>query len=117
MATISHVTTAEARGVTKTLWETVTNGDTGDWEDVHAGDSITVQVLGTFGTGGTIVIEGSNDGGTTNHTLSDLGGTDISVTAADTLGVNETPLKIRPNCTGGDATTDLDVHMVVTRDS
>ena len=74
----------------------------------------TVQVLGTFGVGGSINIEGSNDGGTTWHILNDSRGegNPITLTAANTVVINENPDLIRANVTAGDGTTALTVIIV-----
>lgn len=75
-----------------------------------------VQVLGTFGAGGTIVFEGSNDGGATYATLNDLsGGNAWSKTAAGIDGVAEITQLARARVTGGDGTTSLEVHVVLRR--
>src|SRR5574343_930143 len=69
-----------------------------------------VQVSGTFGAGGTLVIEGSNDG-TNYYTLNDLQGTALSFTSARLEGISEMPLYIRPRVTAGDGTTSLNVYV------
>lgn len=105
-------TTAEARGVARTVWTGLANGDTGQAKgDPRMADK-SVQVKGTFGTGGTCDIEGSNDGGTTWHTLTDQGGNDLSLTAADTKLIAENTQLVRPNISAGDGTTALEVHLI-----
>lgn len=77
--------------------------------NAHAG-AVTVQVTGTFGVGGTVVIEGSNDG--TNYvTLNDAGGAALSLTAAGLKAIRELPAYIRPRVTAGDGTTSLTVTL------
>ena len=87
-------------------WSAVTNGQQGVAGSVGPFQLITCQVSGTFGAGGTITIEGSNDN--TNwaacHTA---GGVAATVTAAGLVALVEIPLWIRPNCTAGDGTTSL----------
>ncbi len=75
-----------------------------------SGDN-TVQVTGTFGVGGTIVLQGSVDG-TNWYTLNNLAGSAVSFTAAGLSGVAEAPPYIRPFITGGDGTTSLTVVLV-----
>lgn len=70
-----------------------------------------VSVTGTFGAGGTLVIEGSNDG-TNYYTLNDLQGSALSITSAKLEGISEVPLYIRPRVTAGDGTTSLNVYLV-----
>ena len=75
-----------------------------------------VSVSGTFGAGGSLNIEGSNDGGTTYNVLKDLGGNALTFTAsAGLLEIRETPLFIRANVTAGDGTTSLNVDIVSTK--
>lgn len=69
-----------------------------------------VQVLGTFG-GGTVTMQGSNDGGTTWATLTDPLGNNLAFTAAGMKQITELPDLIRPLLSGGDGTTDLDVYL------
>jgi len=98
-------------GVRVTKWETVTNGDTGAQLNVADLPDKTVQVIGTFGTGGSINIEGSNDG-TNWEILTDIAGSAITLTAAGMRTITENPLYMRPNVTAGDGSTDLDVLVV-----
>lgn len=75
-----------------------------------------VQVQGTFGAGGTIVWEGSNDDGVTYQTMNDLsGGNAWSKTAAGIDGVAEVCQLARARVSAGDGTTLLEVHVVVRR--
>lgn len=75
-----------------------------------------VQVTGTFGAGGTIVWQGSNDGSTW-VTMSEPDGTAISLTAAGLKAVLEITRYARPFVSAGDGTTDLDVFVVCRRQS
>lgn len=65
-----------------------------------------VEFTGTFGVGGTIVLEGSNVG-TTYYTLNDVQASAISKTAAALEQVAEAPRYVRPRVTAGDGTTNL----------
>lgn len=94
---------------------TLANGDTGA---PYSGFGIidgSVQVEGTFGTGGSVRMELSNDG--TNYQIAaDPQGNDVVKTTADM----ETLLdiigrQIRPNCTAGDGTTSLVVTLYAVR--
>lgn len=80
----------------------------GDYMDVS------VQVFGTFGTA-TVVLEGSNDGGTTYTTLNDPQGTPLSFTAAKIEQVEEPMLLIRPRVSVGDESMDVDVVLFMRR--
>lgn len=69
---------------------------------------VTFQIGGTFGAGGTVVVEGSNDG-VTYFTLNDQANAAVSVTAAALKTIRDAPLYIRPRVTAGDGTTSITV--------
>ena len=81
--------------------------------------TIDVQVIGTFGVGGSVSIEGSNkDGGTADasyFTCTDVHSNAATFTAAGGDAIPETPKWIRPHVTAGDVSTDLDVYITVRR--
>ncbi len=84
-----------------TTWEAITaSGDVGEAVQHVTARDRTVQVVGTFGSGGTVVIEGSNDG-VTYTTLKDVHGTALSITAAYIGQLGSAPRYIRPRCTAG----------------
>ena len=96
------------------VWATLLNGDDGapfefvDWADR------TIQVFGTFGAGGTVVLEGSNDG-VNYSTLTDSNGVAMSYTAAAVKQINEAPRYVRPRVTAGDGTTALTFSLTARR--
>lgn len=93
-----------------TLSWTLANGDSGTPFLVSKWGDMSVQFGGTFGVGGTVVWEGSNDG--TNYvTLTDPQGNAISKTAASIEAITEPALYVRPRCTAGDGATSITVHM------
>lgn len=94
------------------LWEALANGDTGAPIDYTAFPDRSVQIVGTFGVGGSVTIEGSNDG-TNFVALTDPQGNAITKTAAGLEAIAELPRYIRPNVTAGDGTTDLDVYLLL----
>jgi hypothetical protein len=69
---------------------------------------VTFQIGGTFGAGGTVVVEGSNDG-TTYFTLNDQANAAVTVSAAALKTIRDAPLFIRPRVTAGDGTTSITV--------
>lgn len=73
-----------------------------------------IQVTGTFGTGGSVRIQGSNDG-TNWAVLTDPQGNDLNITTAKIEQVSEITRYIRPLITAGDGTTSLVVTMLVRR--
>jgi hypothetical protein len=87
-------------------WAACANGDTGSpYELVDTNDNC-FTVDGTFGTGGSVTLEGSNDG-THYYALHDPLGNAITLTAAGIKQILETPRYVRPNVTAGDGTTAL----------
>lgn len=119
MATVNGTVTHLGDGsVVKISWTTLTttNADGAPIPLAYAGwADRSVQVIGTFGSGGTLVWEGSNDGGTTYTTLTDPQGNAISKQAAAMETVLELSELARPRVTAGDGTTDLDVHVLLRR--
>lgn len=80
----------------------------GDFQDKS------VQVIGTFGAGGTVLIEGTNEATPVNwSTLSDPAGVALSFTSAGIKAVLENTRWIRPKVSAGDGTTDIDVMMMI----
>jgi len=82
--------------------------------DVWSFADRSVQVEGTFGSGGTCSVEGSNDGAT-YRTLNDVFGNALSMTAAGIKEINEVTRYLRPHITAGDGSTSLTVTMFLRR--
>lgn len=94
-------------------WTGLLNGDQGEaatYPD-YGGDA-TVTFEGTFGVGGSITLNGSNDG-VNFYPMTDPQGNAITKTAAGMEVVEEAPLYIRPNVTAGDGTTLLQCRVLV----
>lgn len=89
-------------------WTGLLNGDDGTpYDQIAAADSATVQVTGTFGTGGSVTLEASDDG----SSFAALP-TPIAITAAGLYVVATTAhRRIRPRVTAGDGTTSLVVTL------
>ena len=88
-------------------WSGLLNTDTGDKFAPNDHVDISIQVIGTPSAGGTVILEGSNDG-TNWGALSDQAGNAISLTAAGAIkAVGEVCKFYRPNVTGGDGSTDV----------
>jgi hypothetical protein len=96
------------------VWQGLLNGDDGaPYQLLGRGDR-SVQFIGTFGAGGSIQLEGSNDG--TNYAvLSDPSSTTIVKTATAIEQVLELTRYVRPRVTVGDGTTALECWMLFTR--
>jgi hypothetical protein len=116
MATITPTITNSTKFRDYTIvytWTPMTNSgsDVGAALELPGWADRSVQVTGTFGTGGTCLIEGSNDG--TNYaTLNNLQGSALSIGSASIKGVAEITRYIRPRISAGDGTTSLTVTIV-----
>lgn len=108
-------TTYPEEGVVQADWiGPLANAEAGDANQLSQKNIKSVQVIGTFGAGGSVAIEGSNDG-TTWGALRDSTGTLIAITAATMIrDVLENTRYIRPRVTAGDGTTALRVIIIAT---
>lgn len=89
-------------------WSNLANGDAGTELMLAEFADKSVQVFGTFGVGGTVQIEGSNDG--VNYAvLTDPQGNNLLLTSAKIETVSEVTAYIRPRIIAGDGTTSLTV--------
>jgi hypothetical protein len=87
-------------------WTGLLNGDDGAPVIMPGSAVRSIQFAGTFGTGGTILLEGSNDG--TNYvTLTDPQGNAITKTSAGIEQIEEITVYVRPRVSAGDGTTTL----------
>lgn len=91
-------------------WLALANGAAGEPITDSAYGDRTVQVTGTFGSGGTVVIQGSNDGQNWK-TLVDPQGNALSFTSTGLELILECPRYTRPNVTAGDGTTSINVYI------
>ncbi len=97
---------AESDRAKLVTWAALANGDSGDpvqWVDYA---DRCFQVTGTFGTGGSITLKGSNDG-TEFLALTDPQGNALTFTSAKIEQVLELPRYVKPVVTAGDVTTSL----------
>lgn len=110
--TISDV--SELGTVKLVTWTDLLNGDTGSaaqWCDFA---DRCVQVTGTFGAGGSVSIQGSNDG-ITFSILSDPQGNALTFTSTKLEQALEIPRYVIPVVTAGDGTTNLTVTILMRR--
>jgi hypothetical protein len=95
-------------------WTPLLNGDSGAPYPMPGFADRSVQIGGTFGVGGTVVIEGTIDG--TNYvTLADPQGVALSKTAAALLEIMQITKLIRPRVSAGDGTTSITVTLLARR--
>lgn len=104
MANILGSYLAESNGdIVQATW-VLTQSDTGLGVSVTMFPDKTVQATGTFGTGGAIAMEGSNNG-VDWSALHDYQGNVISLTDTSVKLIAENPQQIRPRATAGSGTT------------
>ena len=93
-------------------WETLTNANTsGSAVQMPQGADRSVQFVGTFDSA-TVKLQGSNDG-VNYHSLTDPQGNAIEKTAAAIEQITEITRYIKPVTTGGGASQDVDVFLLV----
>lgn len=98
-------------------WTGLLNTDDGSAVILPAGTDRSVHAYGTFGAGGTVTIEGTNETGSSPSNwvaLRDNFGAALTLQtgAAALKGVHEAVYQIRPRVTGGDGTTSLTVRLI-----
>ena len=107
-----------SRGVHRTVWGSMATGTSGAPQSAPHLPDKTIYIGGTFSTGGTVSIQGSNDSVTMAPSssswsiLTDAQGDLITKTAEAIETIMENPVKIRPLVTSGDGSTAIDVVMV-----
>lgn len=108
MATIALTVARVSPSLTVLSWGALANGDDGaPFEWVDGGAEIWVQVIGTFGVGGSISFQGSVNG-TNWVTMTRVGGTSAATfTTAGGAALNGVPRYLRHVVTSGDETTAL----------
>ena len=113
MSTVLHTKTMSGNSrAFVASWEGLALGDVGEAIDFSQFSDKSVQVVGTFGSGGGISLEGSNNG-TDWAVLTDPQGNDLNITSSKIEMVTEATLKVRPRVIGGDGTTGLSVHILM----
>jgi hypothetical protein len=101
-------------GVHFVQWTPLLNGDSGAPYAMPGFADRAVQIAGTFGAGGTVVIEGTIDG--TNYvTLNDPQGVALSKTGAALQEISQITRLIRPRVSAGDGTTSITVTLLARR--
>ena len=90
------------------------NTDVGAISDYPAHADRNFQVSGTFGAGGELTMQGTNEPPANNNwfTLTDMAGSALVKTSAGGKMIQENTLYVRPNITGGDGTTSLTITLI-----
>lgn len=105
---MAEVAAVWSRG-TDPRWATVTwtaVGDADTFEEIRIDErplDIVMQLGGTISSQ-TVALGGSNDG-TNFVNLSDIGGTEIGLTAAGVVGAQIAPLYLKPSTSGGSSSS------------
>jgi hypothetical protein len=109
-----NVSAQELTNAKLVTWTGLLNGDDGQpFESAEFADR-TAQVTGTFGAGGSIQMEGSNNNSDW-AILADPQGNPLTFTSARIEQLLELPRYVRPRVTAGDGTTNLVVTMYCRR--
>ena len=114
-AVVSYNTVTQDGSAKLVTWASLANGDDGAWLQLPEFGDRCVQVSGTFGVGGTVVFEGTNDTAIAGVTLNNAQSGPLSLTAVGVKQVVEIPLFVRPRVTAGDGTTALIVSILARR--
>jgi hypothetical protein len=91
-------------------WSNMANGDVGNSLPLSQYADRSVQVSGTFGSGGTVAIQGSNNGNDF-VTLTDPLGNPLSFTSSGIEAITEMVAYIRPSVIAGDVNTSLQISL------
>ena len=112
--TVTGEVTWIARGVVRATWTGFNATGVGTPLDAPTLPDKTVQVFGTFVSGGgTIIIEGENTATGANWvTLNDPQGDALSFTTGTVAAILENPARIRPRMSAQASTTDLSVVII-----
>lgn len=107
-----------ADGVTVYEWTGLLNTDDGEWVTVPFPADKSWHAFGTWGTGGTVTIQGTNETGApaNGQTLHDPAGAALTLTDAAGSRLKqalEAAYAFRPVVTAGDGTTNLTVRLCV----
>lgn len=109
------------RDAASCLWETLTEtNDRGSAFEWPLGADVSLHVLGDFGSGGTVILQGSNedsqpaDAATTWAALNDIYGNALSFGAVGLEGVGPVCRWLRPLVTAGTG-VDVDVYLLARR--
>ena len=114
MANGTHADISGDGSVIKVSYNLTTADHTGAGAAAVEWSDRTVQITGTFG-GCTMIVEGSNDGGTTWAQLRDPAGTLLAFTAAGLKAVMEITEQIRPRLSVVGTAADVVVSVVARR--
>lgn len=111
---VRSVTRTNCAGGVLFTWTGLLNGDTGEPVECSEFGDRSFQATGTFGAGGSIQPQGSND--STNYVqLKDPTSTALAHTSAGLKQILEATRMVRPSVTAGDGTTSLTATLFARR--
>ena len=105
-------------GVVLFTWTGLTNATSDTGAPVMAAEfsEKTWQAFGTFGAGGAVTLEGSNDGTNWGNISTRQGTTPCTLTSTTQINTSQDrPLWVRPRVSAGDGTTSLTVTVACHR--
>lgn len=105
-ASVTPISYANGEKAHVVTWSALANGDDGSAIELFGSSDRSIQVTGTFGAGGSVRLQGSNDGSNW-AALTDPQGNDLNITSAKIEAITEITRYIRPLVTAGDGTTSL----------
>ncbi|MCA3247404.1 MAG: hypothetical protein ING29_13105 [Azospirillum sp.] len=112
--TVLDAISNENAGARLVTWSGLLNTDDGAPVELAAFADRSVQVFGSFGTGGNCRIQGSNNG-TNWATLTDPQGNALNMSTESLEAISELARYVRPLITAGDGSTNLTVTMLLRR--
>lgn len=108
MATVNGQQVWSSKRVSTTKWTPMLTTDVGTPETCGRLSDRSVQVIGTLGAGGSVNIQGSNDGSTW-ATLNDPASVPLATMGVGIKEILENTQFVRPVVVGGDGTTSITV--------
>ncbi len=113
MATVNYAEQPYLLDHLNFTWSPLTTTNADGQPTSYAGSGQrTIQITGTWGTGGTCVVQGSADG-VNWFTLVDPAGANLSLTANGYKAIRDDVVFVRPLVTAGDGTTSLTAILAV----
>ena len=112
MATVNARQVWNTKRVSSTTWTPLLTTDVGTAESPGRLADKSVQIIGTAGAGGSVNIQGSNDGTTwvsLTASAAATPGQSLATAAPGVYQIIENTLFVRPSVVGGDGTTSLTV--------
>jgi hypothetical protein len=113
VATVSDLPNKQDKAA-EVRWGPMANGDDGNAVEMVEYADRSIQVIGTFGAGGSIALQGSNDGSNWT-TLNDPQGLPLDISSSKIESIQELARFMRPLVTGGDGSTSLTVYLIIRR--